>query len=97
VLTLRLVFHLALRQAEGFVGSVLWLLGLELNVPDHTTLSRRSRSFAGRQPRVIVPRSIADPLRHACGPWPKLLLDTGLCCAARFIESLQNADRRVRE
>src|SRR3954453_16752243 len=53
VLMLRLVFHLALRQAEGFVGSVLWLLGLELNVPDHTTLNRRSRSFAGRQPRVI--------------------------------------------
>jgi hypothetical protein len=33
---LRLVFHLALRQAEGFVGSVLQLLGLDLNVPDHT-------------------------------------------------------------
>jgi hypothetical protein len=30
VLVLRLVFHLALRQAEGFVGSVLRLLGLEL-------------------------------------------------------------------
>jgi hypothetical protein len=37
VLTLRLVFHLALRQAEGFVASVLRLLGLELPVPDHTT------------------------------------------------------------
>jgi hypothetical protein len=37
VLTLRLVFHLALRQAEGFVTSVLRLLGLDLPVPDHTT------------------------------------------------------------
>jgi hypothetical protein len=37
VLMLRLVFHLALCQAEGFVGSVLRLLGLDLNVPDHTT------------------------------------------------------------
>src|SRR5215213_11274773 len=36
VLTLRLVFHLALRQAEGFTGSVLRLLGQELRVPDHT-------------------------------------------------------------
>jgi hypothetical protein len=53
VLTLRLVFHLALRQAEGFAGSVLRLLGLDINVPDHTTLSRRSRSFAGRRPRVV--------------------------------------------
>ena len=37
VLTLRLVFHLGLRQAEGFTYSVLRLLGLELSVPDHTT------------------------------------------------------------
>src|ERR687898_502105 len=35
--TLRLVFHLALRQAEGFAASVLRLLGRELRVPDHTT------------------------------------------------------------
>jgi transposase len=53
VLTLRLVFHLALRQAEGFTRSVLRLLGLGLSVPDHTTLSRRGRLFAGRHPRVI--------------------------------------------
>ena len=52
VLMLRLVFHLALRQAEGFAASVLRLLGQELRVPDHTTLSRRSRGFAGRRPRV---------------------------------------------
>jgi hypothetical protein len=53
VLTLRLVFHLALRQAEGFAASVLRLLGRELRVPDHTTLSRRGRGFAGRQPEVV--------------------------------------------
>ena len=52
MLTLRLVFHLALRQAEAFARSVLALLGLELRVPDNTTLSRRGRFFAGRQPRV---------------------------------------------
>ena len=43
VLTLRLVFHLALRQAEGFAASVLRLLGQALRVPDHTTLCRRGR------------------------------------------------------
>jgi len=53
VLVPRLVFHLALRQAEGFAASVLRLLGQDLRVPDHTTLSRRGRSFAGRQPRVV--------------------------------------------
>ncbi|NPD67649.1 hypothetical protein HN018_26170 (plasmid) [Lichenicola cladoniae] len=52
MLTLRLVSHLALRQVEGFGGSVLRLLGLDLCVPDHSTLSRRGRAFAGRQPRV---------------------------------------------
>ena len=54
VLTLRLVFHLALRQAEAFSRGVLRLLGLALSVPDHGTLSRRGRAFAGRQPRVLA-------------------------------------------
>jgi hypothetical protein len=51
VLTLRLVFHLPLRQAEGFTRSVPRLLGLEIIVPDHTPLGRSGRGFAGRQPR----------------------------------------------
>jgi hypothetical protein len=33
VLTLRLVFHFALRQAEAFTRSVMPLLGLGLAVP----------------------------------------------------------------
>jgi hypothetical protein len=45
-LTLRMVFHLALRQTEGFVGSLIRLMGLELATPDHTTLSRRSSEIA---------------------------------------------------
>lgn len=52
VLTLRLVFHLVLRQAEAFARSVLRLFELELFVPDHSTLSRRGRSFADWQPQV---------------------------------------------
>jgi hypothetical protein len=52
VLTLRLIFHLALRQVEGFTRSALRLLGLQIAVPDHSTLSRRGRGFAGRQPRA---------------------------------------------
>ena len=41
-LTLRLLFHLPLRQTEGFLHSVLRLMGLPLPCPDHTTLSRRN-------------------------------------------------------
>ena len=46
VLTLRLVFHQPLRQTEGFVSSVLALMGLDLPVPDHSTLSRRGRGLS---------------------------------------------------
>ena len=42
VLTLRLVFHLPLRQPGGFVASLIRLMGLDLDTPDHTTLSRRN-------------------------------------------------------
>ena len=44
-LTLRAVFHLALRQTEGLIGSVVHLLGLDLPVPDHTTLGRRAKTL----------------------------------------------------
>jgi hypothetical protein len=48
-LTLRTVFHLALRQTEGFVASLIRVMGLGLETPDHSTLSRRNRN-------VEVPR-----------------------------------------
>ncbi|MFT5290081.1 MAG: hypothetical protein ACI8QS_002683 [Planctomycetota bacterium] len=44
-LTLRLVFRLPLRQAEGFLRSLLSLMDLSLEAPDHTTMSRRSRGL----------------------------------------------------
>jgi len=44
-LTLRAVFRLAYRQAEGLLGSVVGLLGLSLRVPDHTPLSRRAATL----------------------------------------------------
>jgi len=39
------VFRLALRQTEGLIGSIIALLGLDLSVPDHPTLSRRAESL----------------------------------------------------
>ena len=61
-LTLRTVFHLPLRQTEGFVAS---LMGLSLKTPDHTTLSRRNRD-------VEVPRLA----RVSDGPLPLPLSST---------------------
>ena len=42
-LTLRLIFHLPLRQAEGFLNSLFGMMGIDRSAPDHTTLSRRSQ------------------------------------------------------
>ncbi len=50
-LTIRAVFRLACRQAEGLIGSIVGLLGLSLRVPDHTTLSRRAATLDVPRPR----------------------------------------------
>ena len=42
---LQLVFNLPLRRAEGFLRSVLSLMALDLEAPDHTTVSRRSQQL----------------------------------------------------
>src|SRR4051794_15735689 len=51
-LRMRAVFRLALRQTEGLIGSVLHLLGLDLPVPDHSTLSRRAETLAVPRPKA---------------------------------------------
>ena len=66
-LTMRTVFRLGLRQTEGLIGSVIALLGLDLAVPDHSTLSRRAKTL-----EVPLPR------RTATGPLHLLVDSTGL-------------------
>jgi len=61
-LTLRAVFRLAYRQTEGLIGSLMRLLGLDLPVPDHTTLSRRAETLEVPRPRS---GSSSDPGREA--------------------------------
>ncbi len=76
-LTLHAVFRLALRQTEGLIGSVIRLLGLDLAVPDHSTLSRRAETLE-------VPR----PCSSASGEPVHLLVDsTGLrlCGAGEWL------------
>ena len=58
-LTLRAVFHLALRQTEGLIGSIIGLLGLDLTVPDHSTLSRRAATLEMPRPQA---RRDGEPL-----------------------------------
>jgi len=51
VLTLKEVFHLTNREAEGLVRSVFALMHVTLAVPDHSTLSRRGRTVPIRLPK----------------------------------------------
>jgi hypothetical protein len=73
-LTFRVVFRLALRQTEGLIGSILDLLGLDLTVPDHSTLGRRAetlempRSHAGSRPVHLLVDSTGLKLCGA-GEW----------------------------
>jgi hypothetical protein len=57
-LTLRLVYGLPLRQAEGFLRSLLNTMGLDLGAPDHTTLSRRSRQLN----IALTPNASTEPI-----------------------------------
>ena len=58
-LTVRLVYGLALRQTEGFLQSISALLDLGPRIPDHTTLSRRSKDL-----NVQMPVSANDEPLH---------------------------------
>ena len=40
-LALRLVFHQPLRQTEGMLRSIAAVVGVDIAIPDHTTMSRR--------------------------------------------------------
>ena len=66
-LPVRSVFHQPLRQTEGLLGSLLQLLGLDLPVPDHTTLSRRSAKLT-----LVLRAGLPD------GPVHLVLDSTGL-------------------
>ena len=83
-LTLRAVFRLALRQTEGLVASILALLGLDLAVPDHSTLSRRAETLEVPRPR--------------CGREPVHLLVDGtglrLCGPGEWLTEKHGTERR---
>jgi hypothetical protein len=46
LLTLKAVFRLPYRQTEGFGRSLMALLGVQVSVPDYTTLCKRSADLA---------------------------------------------------
>ena len=55
MLTVKEVFHLTNRQAEGFMRSLFALLKIVLSVPDHSTLSKRGRNLKVSLPKKTHP------------------------------------------
>ncbi len=67
-LTLRTAYRLGLRETQGLMGSIGTLMGLDIRVPDFSTLSRRANGL-----------SIAQVMRQAGSVPVHLVVDsTGL-------------------
>ena len=64
---MKVLFGMALRQTTGFVESLLRLAGLDWEVPDFSTLSRRQKTLA-----------VNIPHRGAQGPLHLLIDSTGI-------------------
>ena len=75
ILSLRMIFHLPLRQTEGVVASIFQLMKIDLPIPDHTTLSRRSsklnikikKPLLGKPLHLIVDSTGLSI--HGSSPW----------------------------
>lgn len=86
---LGMVFGLRLRQSEGLLRSVLDIMGLDLSVPDHTTLSRRARTWK--------PSGRSNDRQHVAGGSIHVLVDsTGLKIygAGQWLEEKHGAKSR---
>src|SRR3954471_13062847 len=76
-LSFKAVFRLAYRQTEGLIGSVIGLLGLDLAVPDHTTLCRRAETLEVPRPKPRGDGAGSGAGRDT-GPMHLLVDSTGL-------------------
>jgi len=83
--TVRKLYGLALRQTEGFLRSVVRLLQLDIEIPDHSTLSRRSSTLKAN---VRYPCTVAGPVH--------ILIDsTGLKAHRGLIAPADRRNRRT--
>lgn len=70
----RQVFKLPLRQCQGFMNSLFALLGIDLQSPDYSTLSRRLKQLGIRRPFYRY------PCRGSCDYKMIAIDSTGLKC-----------------
>jgi hypothetical protein len=57
LLTLRAVYRMTLRATEGFARSLFEVMGVDLPVPDYTTLCRRAKAV-----RITLPKKATGPI-----------------------------------
>ena len=60
-LVVRMVYKLAYRQTEGFLHSIASLLGLGIEIPDYSTLCRRSRLL---RKKLRIPKAASTQPIH---------------------------------
>ena len=60
-LVVRMVYKLAYRQTEGFLHSIALLLGLGIEIPDYSTLCRRSRLL---RKKLRIPKAASNQPIH---------------------------------
>ena len=60
-LVVRMVYKLAYRQTEGFLHSIASLLGLGIEIPDYSTLCRRSRLL---RKKLGIPKAASNQPIH---------------------------------
>ena len=60
-LVVRMVYKLAYRQTEGFLHSIASLLGLGIEIPDYSTLCRRSRLL---RKKLRIPKAVSTQPIH---------------------------------
>lgn len=66
-LTLRLLFHLPLRQTQGFVEGLIAKLSLCIQCPDYTLLSRRAPELEKKLKRFAQPKGAVHVLIDSSG------------------------------
>ena len=90
-LTIGLVYRLPLRQTEGFITSMFALMGLHIEVPDHSTLSRRSKTL---KIKLKVPKT-KGPIDLILDSTSLSIVGQGQWAAARHVLRGQQGWRKL--
>ncbi|MBF0298732.1 MAG: IS5 family transposase [Oligoflexia bacterium] len=90
-LTVRLVYKLGLRQTEGFLESISKLMNIDIKIPDHTTLSRRSNGLKLQQ----IERKPGEPVEIIVDSSGLKISGTGEWCQSKYGDSKKRSWKKI--